>query len=164
MTLRDREHLRLLSICHYLLAGFTFVVGGAAILILSVYVALSAGGAAPGGGDQVLGAIFGVMLMIEVAPIVLVMWLMAGFIAACGRCLAVHKHYRFCLVVAQIECLWIPFGTILGVFTLIVLFRPAVDSAFKGLDHLSWRDEPPEREPAPSPDGHDGQFTDRPRR
>ncbi|MBX3411238.1 MAG: hypothetical protein KF708_00870 [Pirellulales bacterium] len=30
----------------------------------------------------------------------------------------------------EAECLWFPFGTILGVFTLIVLMRPAVKAQF----------------------------------
>ena len=37
----------------------------------------------------------------------------------------------YCLVVAAIECLFIPFGTVLGVFTIVVLNRSSVRSLFR---------------------------------
>jgi hypothetical protein len=40
-----------------------------------------------------------------------------------GRALAKCTRYWFVFVIACIECLFMPFGTILGVFTLIVLSR-----------------------------------------
>jgi hypothetical protein len=36
----------------------------------------------------------------------------------------------FCLVVAGVSCLFMPFGTILGVLSLIVLNRPSVKLLF----------------------------------
>jgi hypothetical protein len=36
----------------------------------------------------------------------------------------------YCLVVAGIECIFMPFGTVLGVFTIIVLMRPSVRNLF----------------------------------
>ena len=47
-----------------------------------------------------------------------------------GRALAYRRHYQFALVAACIECMFIPFGTILGVFTLIVLSRESVKRLF----------------------------------
>lgn len=42
------------------------------------------------------------------------------------------SNWTFCIVVAGIECLWIPFGTILGVFTIVVLCRRSVKDRFAG--------------------------------
>jgi hypothetical protein len=36
----------------------------------------------------------------------------------------------FCLVMAGIQCIFMPFGTVLGVFTIIVLMRNSVKEAF----------------------------------
>ena len=36
----------------------------------------------------------------------------------------------YCLVVAAVECIFMPFGTVLGVFTIIVLMRPGVKERF----------------------------------
>jgi hypothetical protein len=47
-----------------------------------------------------------------------------------GRCLRQHKHYIFCLVMAALMCTNAPLGTILGVFTFIVLLRPEVQAKF----------------------------------
>ena len=44
-----------------------------------------------------------------------------------------RKKYRtFSLVVAFINCIHIPFGTVLGVFTIIVLLRPSVREVYEG--------------------------------
>jgi len=47
-----------------------------------------------------------------------------------GRSLARQRRYWFAFIVACIECLFIPFGTILGVFTIIVLSREPVKALF----------------------------------
>jgi hypothetical protein len=47
-----------------------------------------------------------------------------------GRALAKCTRYWFVFVIACIECLFMPFGTILGVFTLIVLSRESVKKLF----------------------------------
>ena len=50
--------------------------------------------------------------------------------AICGRALARRTRYWFVFVIACIECLFMPFGTILGVFTLIVLSRESIKNLF----------------------------------
>ena len=46
-------------------------------------------------------------------------------------CLLARKHRIFSLVVAGINCLHIPLGTILGVFTIIVLVRDSVRELYE---------------------------------
>jgi hypothetical protein len=55
-----------------------------------------------------------------------VLKLRAGF---CGKA---RKSRTLCLVAAAISCLEIPYGTLLGVFTLIVLDRASVRNEFAG--------------------------------
>ncbi|MEO1377496.1 MAG: hypothetical protein AAFW70_25095, partial [Cyanobacteria bacterium J06635_10] len=47
-----------------------------------------------------------------------------------GRFLKLHKRYWFSFVTACFLCLFTPFGTILGVFTLIVLCRQSVKDLY----------------------------------
>jgi hypothetical protein len=47
-----------------------------------------------------------------------------------GRALLERKHYTFCLVMACVSCMFMPFGTVLGVFSLLVLLRPSVKELF----------------------------------
>ena len=47
-----------------------------------------------------------------------------------ARSLALCKRYSFALV-ACIECLFVPFGTILGVFTIVALSRESMKASFE---------------------------------
>ena len=47
-----------------------------------------------------------------------------------ARGLARQRHRTFCMVAAGLACLSVPLGTVLGVFTLVVLSRPAVAAMF----------------------------------
>jgi hypothetical protein len=55
---------------------------------------------------------------------------MAICILITGQCLSRRKGYSFALVMACIECLFVPFGTILGVFTIVALSRESVKALF----------------------------------
>jgi len=57
--------------------------------------------------------------------------IMAICILIVGRCLSRRKGYSFALVIACIECLFVPFGTILVVFTIVALSRESVKAAFE---------------------------------
>lgn len=54
----------------------------------------------------------------------------AGALVAAGRFLQQQRRYMFCLVVAAISCAFAPFGTVLGVFTIVVLMRTSVRELF----------------------------------
>lgn len=127
---QDLEHLKLLSIFHYVVSGLTalFSLFGIIYLILGLMMILSPGKLDPKGPPppEFVGWIFAIMggLFITLGLI------FAVFIAAAGRFLARRKHYLFCLVMAGIECILMPFGTVLGVFTIIVLMRESVKQLF----------------------------------
>jgi hypothetical protein len=57
---------------------------------------------------------------------------MAICILFAGVALAKRKRYMVAFVIGCIECLFMPFGTVLGVFTLIVLSRESVKTLFDG--------------------------------
>jgi len=73
-----------------------------------------------------LTMLFGVMMGMQV----LIFGVLAISCGVAGRKLSTHSSYTFCLVVAGLECLWMPLGTVLGVFTIIVLIRPSVKAIF----------------------------------
>jgi hypothetical protein len=123
----DHEHLRLLSIFHYVVGGLTAAfslfplihVGlGLFFVIAGNDLAPSADGSSPVG----LGWLFLIMgTLIIVFGMTLAVWIILS-----GRYLAKRTHYYFSFVVACFLCLSAPLGTILGVFTIIVLLRPSV--------------------------------------
>jgi hypothetical protein len=51
-------------------------------------------------------------------------------IAWAGRCLDRRTSRTFCFVVACLMCVCVPLGTVLGVFTLVVLSRDSVRTLF----------------------------------
>ena len=61
---------------------------------------------------------------------IIIGWTIAVCIIIAGSNLAKRKHYTFCLVIAAISCMFMPLGTVLGIFTIIVLMRPSVKELF----------------------------------
>jgi ABC-type branched-subunit amino acid transport system permease subunit len=129
---QDREHLRLLAIFHYVVAGLAGLFSFFPLLYTTVgaiFIFAARHGTAKPGEElppEFLGWIFAVVgLLLFFLGIA-----MAICILLAGICLSRNRHYTFALVMACIECLFIPFGTILGVFTIIALSRESVRTLF----------------------------------
>lgn len=140
---QDEEHLRLLSIFHYVVGG----LAGLCALIPIIHVVLGlffvfAPEKVQGNG-QPPPAFVGWMFVILGAVFVVFGLALAGCMVAAGRFLAQRKRYTFCLVMAGVECLFMPFGTVLGVLTLIVLNRESVKQLFRGRSGLPATGVPP---------------------
>lgn len=73
------------------------------------------------------------------ACFMIVGWVFAAFVILTGRFLAKRKYYTFCFVMAVIESLFMPFGTVLAVFTLVVLLRESVKQIFESNRSLATR-------------------------
>ncbi|HUP19882.1 MAG TPA: hypothetical protein VM778_08015 [Gemmatimonadota bacterium] len=124
----DLEHLRLLSIFHYVLAGLIGLVSLFPVFHLVLGIAMMTG-ALDTEGDPVAPLVGGIFAGFALL-IILCGFALAAAVAMTGRALGRHESYTFCLVVAAIECMFMPLGTVLGVFTLIVLLRPSVKGLF----------------------------------
>jgi hypothetical protein len=132
----DEQHLRLLSIFHYVLGGvmalfacfpmFHLVFG--IMLLVSPHVL---DGPRPEQQMPPQMATF-MGLMFTVVPVLIIVtgWTFAVCLLLAGKFLAQHIHYTFCFVIAAISCIFVPMGTVLGVFTIIVLVRPSVKRLF----------------------------------
>lgn len=59
-------------------------------------------------------------------------WGVASFLLnlVSGICISTHRARLFSLVVAGFNCINFPFGTALGIFTLIVLLRPTMPARY----------------------------------
>jgi hypothetical protein len=128
---QDLEHLKILSICFYVKAGLMALTG----LFFSIYIVFGAFFIAadiPRRSNEpppeLMGGIFvgfGLVLMG-------IFFLLAFLAFWAGRSLSKHKNYTFCLVIAALVCFSMPLGTLLGVFTIIVLMRDTVKAIFNG--------------------------------
>ena len=81
--------------------------------------------------ERFMQTMMGLMFVIIPSIIILMGWIGALCIFIGGRCLARRKRYNFCIFAAAMCCLFMPFGTILGVFSIIVLVRPSVKMLFE---------------------------------
>jgi len=128
---RDEEHLRLLKIAYYITAGVTAFFSVFALFYVALGgVMMSSGGLpqAPGQDPRLMGSIFlimGLAFLIFGGAGTFLMWYAA-------RCLGNHRRRVYCLIVAALCCLQIPYGTAIGVCTFIVLGRDSVKELFEG--------------------------------
>ncbi len=104
-------------------------------LIPLIHVAVGVGmltGAFPGTASSPPPPAFMGWMFVGLGGIIVVVGeLMAILIASAGYFLSKRRHRTFCLVVAAVECLSMPLGTLLGVFTILVLVRPSVQALFE---------------------------------
>lgn len=128
---QDEEHLRLLSIFHFVVGGLTALLGCLPVFhvgfgLFFLFGNVDFDGGAPPESARIFGGLFVVIGLL----VMLFNWTLAGLLIVAGRRLAQRRSHTFCTVVAAIQCVMFPFGTALGVFTLIVLCRPSVKQLF----------------------------------
>ena len=128
---QDEQQLRLLSIFHYVCAGMVALFACFPIIHLVIGLVIVFHPKTFGSGkDQPSPELFGWMFVGIASMIILMGWTLAALVAWAGRCLGRRVHYMFCVVVAGVACLFMPLGTVLGVFTILVLMRPSVKALF----------------------------------
>jgi hypothetical protein len=129
----DKKQLRLLSIFHYVVAGITALM--ACFPLIHLFVGLSIltqsnnfnHGGIPPQMDMILGWAFTIISSLMIC----LGWAFAICLLVAGNNLRKQSRYTLCLVVAAVCCVLFPFGTVLGVFTIIVLQRPTVKMLFE---------------------------------
>jgi hypothetical protein len=129
---QDAEHLRLLSIFHYIVGGLAALFSFFPLLYTTVgaiFIFVARHGT-PKPGEEFPPEFVGWILAVIGSLLFLLGIAIAICILIAGRSLAKHTRYWFAFAMACIECLFIPFGTILGVFTIIVLSRESVKTLF----------------------------------
>ena len=129
---KDTEHLRLLAIFHYVVAGVAALCSFFPLLYSVMGGFLLYAAQHPGPNSQEPSPVFLGWIFIAVGAVFFLAGItMAICILIAGRCLSRRKGYSFALVIACIECLFVPFGTILGVFTIVALSRESVKALFE---------------------------------
>lgn len=127
----DTEHLRLLRIGYIVAAcvnsimcvvGFFYVGMGA--LVSSTVPSRGSRGAPPFSPFAIFAAFGAAFIVIGAALIVL------NVLTA--RAIGNRRGYTLCMISAALSCLAIPYGTLLGVSTFVVLGRPHVKAMFEG--------------------------------
>jgi hypothetical protein len=131
MNRQDAEHLKLLSIFHYVMGGLTAVFALIPIphMVIGI-LALRFPDFFQESDGEVPPALFGWFFLIGGATVAVTALMMAVCVIFSGRFIGQRQRYWFSFVVACIECLFTPYGTALGIFTLIVLSRDSVKALY----------------------------------
>lgn len=127
---QDAEHLRLLSIFHYVVAGLAALFACLPVLHLVIGIAMVTGWH-DFASQEPMADLMGWFFIVLASAFILAGWSLAVCLALAGRYLSRRRHYTFCLVVAAVACAFGPFGTVLGVFAIIVLVRDSVKELFE---------------------------------
>ena len=135
---RDRDHIKLLAIFHFVMAGLVLL--GIGFLVMHYFIMQTVfrspamlntpQGRPPFSPDDVL-------------RIMMVFYIFSGVLCVVASALNVisgffllgGKHHVFSIVIAALDCLMVPLGTALGVFTIIVLSRDSVAAAYQEPQH-----------------------------
>lgn len=143
----DAEHLSALSIGHYIMAGLSAIsaiplvvyafVGANIAEQITREMSLTMGdisgqaGVDPfaGAPAEMMESLGTVMVALSVLTFVLIVVTAIGFFLV-GLKLRQRRWWTFCYLSGWGECLMFPFGTILGIFTIVVLSRPTVKRSF----------------------------------
>ncbi len=126
---QDEEHLRLLSIFHYVVAGLAAAFACIPLFHLGLGILMLTGRAEFAEQDPA-APLIGCFFVAFAGTFILAGWTFAALLALAGRFLAKRRHYNYCLVMGGVACMFSPFGTVLGVFTIITLVRESVKELF----------------------------------
>jgi hypothetical protein len=143
---KDLDNLKTLSIFYYVVA--VLIALFACFPIIHLIIGLSfLTGAIPEPPSRPNEPDFPVKLfglMFTIIPLIFIIggWALAICAFIAGRKLVKQQSYVFCLVVAGILCTFMPFGTVLGVFTIIVLMRDSVKELFNGQNFSQYKNAP----------------------
>ena len=130
---KDEEHLRYLKIGHNIVAGIVALFSCMPLLHVGMGLAMVLGGdsffkdQSGKGPPPFVGWLFVAMGSVFIVA----GWTIATLVFLAGKNIARRRRHSFCVVAAAVACLFMPFGTILGVFSLVVLNRPSVKLLFE---------------------------------
>jgi len=137
---QDTEHLKILSICYYVMSGLS-LISAAVFMIYVVMGGAMMSGKMTGGGAtsshaasemRMMGGFFLVIGILGTLFVVAIA-VLEFFVA---KKLVRRESKMLCFVVAGLNCLSMPLGTVLGIFTFLVLSRPSVAESFaRNQDH-----------------------------
>jgi hypothetical protein len=124
------SHLNLLAIFHYVVAGISALFALFPIFHLAMGIWIIFSPATFAARDEHVPVFVGWFFVLFAA-----IWIFFGLafavaLAFAGFNLQRRKYYVFCLVMAAVACFFMPFGTILGVLTIILLTKPEVKQTF----------------------------------
>ncbi len=133
---QDEQYLKILAIFHFVIGGIAGLFACFPIIHFVMGIFMIVLSLAPGAveGDMPFfpAGMAGIMFTVIAGLVMALGWAFALSLILAGFGLLRKRWYTFCLVMAGVACTFMPFGTVLGVFTLILLLKPEVKEMFEG--------------------------------
>jgi len=127
---QDSDLLRILAAFHFVVAGMAVLVSLFPAVHLFVGICLVSG-VFTDPGEPFPFALVGWLFIGLASCWICCGLLFASCLAVAGRMLLKRRGYLFCLVMAGLACMFMPFGTALGAITLITLMKDSVKAQFQ---------------------------------
>lgn len=128
---QDKQYLQLTGIFHFVVGGIAGLLACFPIIHFVIGISMFfAALANPKSVDAAPFSIFGLMFTIIPGLMIAIGWVFAICVMLAGYFLLKRRNHTYCLVMACIECIFMPFGTVLGVLTILLLLRPEVKALF----------------------------------
>lgn len=135
----EEQHLDYLRIGYYVLGGIISLFALIPLIHVGVGIAAVAGALETEPPGESFPPFFGWIFIIMGSVFILIGQSIAALTVLCGRFIKQRKNHTFIFIIGCIQCAFFPFGTVLGVFTIILLSKPEVKELFG-------------KTPAPSPE------------
>jgi hypothetical protein len=125
---QDEKYLNLLSIFHFVFAGLKALFSLVFLIHIIIGILMLSGVIDENNPPP---KFIGLLLILMGSTFIIFSWILAGLMTALGMQLRRRASRTFCFVVAGIECISMPFGTILGVLTIVLLMKDSVKQLFE---------------------------------
>jgi len=131
VTKQNGDMISLVSIFHFVLGGFQMLFSLVGLVYVAIGAMMASGAMESTKGNPPpaeLGWIFGGFGVVFVLAFITV-----GFLTIrTGINIRRRRRRTFCMVIDSILCLMVPFGTIVGVFGLVLLTKAETAEEFEG--------------------------------
>lgn len=127
MENQEEKNLDLLANLHLVLGIITALMACIPIIYLGIGIAILVGATS---GSDAAPRIVGLVFIILALVIILAGWVLAVMIIIAGRKMKKRESFNFCITIAFLECLIMPLGTVLGIFTILSLNKSTTKELF----------------------------------
>lgn len=138
MTEKENDYLKYLTLGYYVLGGLSALFSLLPLLHVAMGLSMALSPAIWAGSEgSGPPPFFGWLFVVMGLAFVIFGLVYSAFLIYAGRCLGKRKKHTLCVVLAAVACMSFPFGTVLGVFTLILLTKDHVKETFDKPDETT---------------------------
>ena len=127
----NSQILDLVSIFHYVMAALIYLKGAVSFIFMGIGAVAMAGILSDRPDDMHIGLLT-IAMIFFVGPMLFLCltWTLATLVLLAGKRINKRTNLAYCQIIAGLECLCVPFGTILGIFTIITLTQSETKEQF----------------------------------